>query len=180
MAIVKEQKPAMMRYYKKKQKILEYLGGKCSMCSSTNGLEIDHINWKEKSFTITSRTNLSWNKLKLELDKCQLLCKSCHDSKSIDDRREQVTGFREQPHGSYWRYKKYKCRCEDCIAANKIYRNKYKKPVTNSKKAIRYGENVEHGQYVKYRRGCRCELCKKANTVRIQKYRIQKESDMPN
>lgn len=132
----KIRKAAMERYYKKKAKMLEFLGGKCVKCDSTSNLEIDHIDWKEKKFTITNRTNLSWEKLKLELDKCQLLCEKCHDQKSIDDRREQITGFREQPHGTYTRYRFYKCRCDECTKANSAYIKKSKgnKPITDPKK----------------------------------------------
>lgn len=64
-----------------KIKSLEYLGGKCVKCgynSSPNALDFHHLEEDKKSFTIGSSYNLSWGKIKQELDKCEILCANCH------------------------------------------------------------------------------------------------------
>lgn len=64
-----------------KEKGVDYLGGKCQRCGynkSIWSLHFHHIDAKEKSFSISSYCNLSWNKIKEELDKCELICANCH------------------------------------------------------------------------------------------------------
>ncbi len=64
---------------------IEYLGGKCEKC----GLVDDHVVYdfhhtdpNEKEFTIgekvASLAARNWDKVREELDKCQLLCVLCH------------------------------------------------------------------------------------------------------
>lgn len=62
--------------------ILEY-GGKCQKCGyhqNLSALEFHHRNPEEKEFQLDIRTfaNTSLEKLKKELDKCDLLCSNCH------------------------------------------------------------------------------------------------------
>lgn len=69
------------RRQKLKQMSVEYLGGKCIKCGYNNcvwALDFHHKNPKEKDFTIGKYTTIGWEKLKLELDKCDLLCANCH------------------------------------------------------------------------------------------------------
>jgi len=64
-----------------KEKSVEYKGGKCIICGydkSVYSLVFHHRNPKEKDFTIGSYTNIGWDKVKKELDKCDLLCNNCH------------------------------------------------------------------------------------------------------
>lgn len=64
-----------------KIKAVEYLGGKCTNCGysrSINALEFHHIT-DDKSFTISAEGyTRGWARLKLEIDKCTLLCANCH------------------------------------------------------------------------------------------------------
>lgn len=62
--------------------ILEY-GGKCQKCGynqNLSALEFHHRNPEEKELQLDIRTfaNTSLEKLKKELDKCDLLCSNCH------------------------------------------------------------------------------------------------------
>lgn len=72
-----------------KQKAVDYLGGKCKICGYNKclaALEFHHRNPKEKERAISS-LHKTWNKIKEELDKCDLLCSNCHrevHSKWID------------------------------------------------------------------------------------------------
>ena len=69
------------RRQKLKEMGVEFLGGKCSVCSYNKcitALEFHHIDPSEKDFTIGQKTNISWDKIQNELTKCILLCSNCH------------------------------------------------------------------------------------------------------
>ena len=64
-----------------KEKAVKYLGGKCAKCGykkCLSALEFDHIYGKEKEISKLLDSTMVWNKLKLELDKCKLMCSNCH------------------------------------------------------------------------------------------------------
>jgi len=63
-----------------KQKLVDYKGGKCIKCgyNKYNGnLAFHHLDPSKKDFTITGKS-IAFEKLKLEVDKCELLCHNCH------------------------------------------------------------------------------------------------------
>lgn len=106
------------RYTKKRlEKAFSYLGGVCASCGSVERLEFDHIDPATKQIDISTAIMVacwSWVRLVAELDKCQLLCHDCHHSKTLAaEEYGKVAG-----HGTYWRYRKWKCRCEPCVRAN--------------------------------------------------------------
>ena len=64
-----------------KKKAAGYKGGKCEICgyNKCNGsLCFHHVDPKNKGFEIGSAYSLGWEKIRLELDKCILLCLNCH------------------------------------------------------------------------------------------------------
>lgn len=64
-----------------KERAVEYKGGKCVLCGYNRcikSFDFHHLDPKEKDFTIGSNSSISWDKLKIELDKCVLLCANCH------------------------------------------------------------------------------------------------------
>ena len=64
-----------------KKKCIEYKGGKCQACGYLKYLDALTFHHKEpskKEFTIGGSQNRAWAKLKVELDKCILLCSNCH------------------------------------------------------------------------------------------------------
>lgn len=64
----------------KKKKLIEYKGGKCQVCGYNKceqALEFHHIDSTQKEFDISSNS-YSFEKMKLEADKCALLCANCH------------------------------------------------------------------------------------------------------
>jgi IS30 family transposase len=64
-----------------KIKSVDYKGGKCIKCGYNKciaALEFHHRNPNNKDFEISSSKILSWNKIKIELDKCDLVCSNCH------------------------------------------------------------------------------------------------------
>jgi hypothetical protein len=69
------------RRFALKLKCVEYLGGKCIVCgynSCVGALDFHHRDPKQKEFAISGRHCKSWEKIKQELDKCDLLCSNCH------------------------------------------------------------------------------------------------------
>ena len=73
---------------KRKMKIecIEYLGGKCVVCGTTERLEFDHIDRTTKKYSIGGRVSYNFDILKEEVDKCQLLCYDCHKVKTKSER----------------------------------------------------------------------------------------------
>jgi hypothetical protein len=64
-----------------KQMAINYKGGCCQECGYNKcnaALEFHHLDPNEKDFGIGSYTVLSWDKVKIELDKCILVCANCH------------------------------------------------------------------------------------------------------
>jgi 5-methylcytosine-specific restriction endonuclease McrA len=109
------------RYYQRREEAIAQLGGKCAQCGSIEGLEIDHIDRSAKSVNVARILTHSRAKVAEELAKCQLLCADCHTLKSKSERY----GKPETKHGSVWMYKKFGCRCDECVEASKSYYREY-------------------------------------------------------
>lgn len=102
------------RFLERKRYCEQYLGGRCVRCGVTEFLEFDHIERKSKVANVSSLLRgSSSERLRTEVDKCQLLCMDCHIGKTIEETPEPA-------HGTLSRYgNRYKCRCELCMAANR-------------------------------------------------------------
>ena len=64
-----------------KLRAVEYKGGKCNKCGynkCVGSLHFHHRNPKEKDINWKQIKNWSFEKIKLELDKCDLVCANCH------------------------------------------------------------------------------------------------------
>ena len=65
-----------------RQKAISYKRGRCELCGYDKcgeALEFHHKDPTEKDFGISSKGyTRSWNSVKLELDKCILVCANCH------------------------------------------------------------------------------------------------------
>lgn len=72
-------------YHRKREELIKLLGGKCKKCSSTENLHFDHIDPTNRGFKIGKLLNYSKEKLMEEVQKCQLLCRKCHDKKSNNE-----------------------------------------------------------------------------------------------
>lgn len=80
---LKKRNYSRVKTFRQKMKIraVEYLGGKCGKCGYNKciwALEFHHRNTNEKEFSISEYSTLSWNKIKNEVEKCDLLCSNCH------------------------------------------------------------------------------------------------------
>lgn len=104
------------RYHNKRKKIIEELGGKCKQCDSKDNLHLDHIDKSKKTMRMVDVHSANDNKVKEELKNVQLLCRNCHHKKTKDSWDYSAPKPR---HGTYWMYRKHKCRCEPCTKAYK-------------------------------------------------------------
>ncbi len=112
----------LRRYHRRRNKAIADLGGKCKQCDSTCNLEIDHIDSKSKSYNIAKIMTSGSDKILIaELAKCQILCRKCHEEKSIID-----AGNSRAKHGTSSMYTHYKCKCEPCRLARNADSRRWK------------------------------------------------------
>ncbi len=85
-------KAVAKRRRKIKAMAIGYKGGKCQICGYNRyqgALDLHHVNG-EKSFGIGDKGyTRTWEKVKVELDKCILVCANCH--------REVEAGITQPP-----------------------------------------------------------------------------------
>lgn len=109
------------RYHERRLHAFNALGGKCAKCGIIpDKYEFDHIDPKQKSFTVARLWSINKERFELELSKCQILCKKCHTEKTLIDRGMNNA---KEIHGTISSYRY--CRCNLCRAA-KYYYTKYK------------------------------------------------------
>ena len=71
----------MKRGYRRKLDAINSLGGGCKMCGynkNISALEFHHIESKDKDFHFGSTNTTNIDKIRLELNKCILVCANCH------------------------------------------------------------------------------------------------------
>lgn len=75
-------KAVAKRRKKLKMMSIEYGGGKCQICGYSKcvrALNFHHKAPDQKDFGLSARGfTRSWEKIKIELDKCILVCSNCH------------------------------------------------------------------------------------------------------
>ena len=109
------------RRRERRKKYIDLLGGKCSECGDKNDLQFDHKNPERKEFIIADKIDAPEDVLLKEVRKCRLLCPTCHKEKTF---KKNEHGQNKSRHGTIWRYKKYKCRCNKCVEAMSDYNRK--------------------------------------------------------
>lgn len=68
-------------YVNKKRKAVEYKGNECTLCGYNKfygALEFHHIDPNDKDENFVNMRHWRWERMKIELDKCVLLCSNCH------------------------------------------------------------------------------------------------------
>lgn len=75
---------------------IEYLGGRCVDCGyfcDLRGLEFDHVDGRDEAPCISSILHYyAWDAIEIELDKCDLVCGTCHRIRTADRRQQAVGG----------------------------------------------------------------------------------------
>ena len=139
------------RYHRRRAMIIENLGGECAHCSSTEQLEIDHIDRSTKSFDIGKAIS-GWaeERIQRELDKCQLLCKDCHLEKT---EAETVSGHGVGVSGAK------NCYCTECAPLKKEYMKKYYED--KPRNYCECGEEIDRRG-----RSKRCRSCNNKNSTK--------------
>lgn len=103
-----------LRNDRNRRAAIDYLGGKCVGCETTENLQFDHTDRETMLFRISQFLGMNFEELKIELDKCQLLCTDCHKKKTREELVEAGLWDKEIPHGTVNGYMNYSCRCADC------------------------------------------------------------------
>lgn len=70
-----------IRRFRAKAAAIKYLGGKCIKCGWSGNqaaLQFHHKDPSKKHFIIGNVGNKSWDSIKSEIEKCNLLCANCH------------------------------------------------------------------------------------------------------
>lgn len=152
------------RYRRRKRELIKRLGGQCVWCSSRRRIEFDHKDPSTKSFVVGRRlAGISQQRLEAEIPKLQLLCRKCHEKKTVDN--HECGRLRPlPPHGTEARYlsKRGRCRCQECHSA--AVRARRRRDGRNPDAPIRYtNRDPEHGTRARYVRKCRCRECRRAN-----------------
>lgn len=96
------------------------LGGKCARCASTTNLELDHIDKSTKLINVSKLWTNREEDFLAELQKCQILCSSCHKIKTNEENNEPLG------HGTNATYTIRKCRCNLCKEAHNQYMRNYR------------------------------------------------------
>ena len=113
----REKQKAYQREWKARRRADWFRGKECARCGSTEGLELDHVDPRQK----VNHKVWSWSSEKrgAELAKCQALCGPCHKAKT----KEQLhitNGYTPRLHGERRTYNAG-CRCPLCREAQRKY-----------------------------------------------------------
>lgn len=85
-----------IRRIRAKLAAIKYLGGKCIKCGwngNAAAFEFHHRASSDKEFNLGGVANRSWDVIKCELDKCDLLCSNCH--RMLHSNRDEARWVKE-------------------------------------------------------------------------------------
>lgn len=125
-------------------KIVQYLKSHpCIDCgeSDIRVLDFDHVDPSSKTQNVTRMacaSTYSWDRVKEEIDKCEIRCANCHRKKTIGEpdwfkdiaafesqnlleKAKHITPPVIQKHGTRYSYTFFECRCDACRKANSEY-----------------------------------------------------------
>ena len=105
------------RYHQTRQRVIDRLGGKCVRCGTNEGqLHLDHKDKSKKTMRASDLHSVNDQKFENEIKNLQILCQDCHKRKT-NEQWDYAGNINKPTHGSYWMYKKYRCRCPACVNA---------------------------------------------------------------
>jgi hypothetical protein len=113
------------RYHQKRKEVIDRLGGRCVRCGDTKGpFHLDHKNASKKTMRASDLHSVNDKRFESELKNLQLLCEDCHKEKT----KETWDYSTPKPsHGTYWFFRKYRCRCPACTKAYKAKQKEWRK-----------------------------------------------------
>lgn len=91
----KHQEDHVKRKFERKQKAIEYLGGKCADCAGvfpSAAYDFHHRDMAQKEFNLSTLLQYRWELVLPELNKCDLLCANCHRIRHYDPKLLQTEG----------------------------------------------------------------------------------------
>ena len=77
-----------------KKNLIDYKGGKCEKCGydkCVDALEFHHLDPSKKDFSISGKS-WSYDRLKIEVDKCILVCSNCHKEIHFEIKQKMLIG----------------------------------------------------------------------------------------
>lgn len=160
---------------------VKLLGSCCARCNKTEELEFDHVIPGSKEFEISAgiRDGYSRARIQVELEKCQLLCDSCHHIKSQECGETGGGWNRIDEHGTEAYCLRMRCSCIPCIQARhdaRVRRGEVTRPLDKRYPGRgRYGTVTEHGGGKRGVRGCKCNLCRARWAKTMRDYNQQKK-----
>jgi hypothetical protein len=105
------------RYHNTRQRVIDRLGGKCVRCGTNEGpLHLDHKDKSKKTMRASDLHSVNDKRFEDEIKNLQVLCADCHKRKT-NEQWDYAGNINKPTHGSYWMFRKYRCRCPACIKA---------------------------------------------------------------
>jgi hypothetical protein len=117
-----------------KRKLIAYKGGKCQVCGydkdCPNAYDFHHRDPKTKSFIISGSTK-SFDQLKRESDKCDLICRRCHAELHDEENKKKREESKEKLKSCYVEIKKRKTwqHEKNCLSCQQFFIPKKKKQI---------------------------------------------------
>ena len=79
-----------IRRIRTKKAAVAMLGGKCVRCPEDDFVVLEFHHLRDKDFALGGVANKSWDVVKKELEKCELLCANCHRRHHSDRGNEKL------------------------------------------------------------------------------------------
>lgn len=87
-----------------KEELIQYKGGKCCKCGYNKNVprayDFHHRNPDKKEFSISNYSVLNIDKLRKEVDKCDLVCRNCH-AEIHDEKYKDIRDLMKEKHERY-------------------------------------------------------------------------------
>lgn len=111
-------------YRERMDSLVVKLGGLCEVCGTHEDLAFDHIDPSTKIHNISSLVasgyTLASSVLLAEVEKCQLLCRSCHGRKTnVEDDKNHHRAKTHCPRGHEYDYDRPDGRGRECLSCRR-------------------------------------------------------------
>lgn len=163
------------KYHEYRLRNMLYVTGgeapECVHCGAVEDLHFDHIDPSKKSFNVNVMKSLKNPEYRAELEKCQLLCRDCHERKTVRERPEFT-------HGTIYGFMRAKCDCGPCSEKKREWYDARNARRRKGGARGAYGRPSTHGEYLHYKRGCRCDECRAGNAAYVREAKARKAAEL--